>query len=248
MIIAVIFYTDYRNNSDYQKFNSDSPIWSDDDVSSNTQSLNDIYVPPTSPKLQVLSEYIDFNNFDEKRMSDVLFKAMNDYQKKIHNGDSLIRSSVVERIISRDNYYYFKNNCDRIPSNQMMKFHNPKWYDIDRDGNPDRIFNDLPDTVKVMLINEMRGTYFLQANWDPYAEDYILSYGEIVGSVSFENLPMNYKYTYYEIAKDLINGWNKSIHHTHFLNGDYKNAVVVGVAAYYYRKNRTVYVSFVYIS
>lgn len=237
LVIAPLIYVSIRNSSDYYISEPDFPSVSED-----------IDIPTTPNKTVISGDYIDFNNFSEKRMSDVLFVAMNDYQKKIHNGDSLIRSSLIERTISRDNYNYFKNNCEKPPYDDIMRLHNPRWYDIDRDGNPDRIFNDLPDTIKVKVINEMKGTHFLRANWDNHAESYILTYGEIIGEVSFEKLPIDFKYTYTQIANDLIKSWNESKLHTNFLNGDYNNAVIVGSITYYHKKRRTVYVSFVYIS
>ena len=119
------------------------------------------------------AQVIDFNNFSEERMNEVMFSEMNSYVKKIHNGDSLIWSSVVQKDVMSDNYNFIKSNSGQ----NLMKLHNPKW--LGRD------WNDLPDTIRVKIINEMTIKYpqseFLKAKKLEIGEGYLpMTYTEIL--------------------------------------------------------------------
>ena len=176
------------------------------------------------------AQLIDWNNFDEQTMNDVMFVTMNTYVKKIHNGDSLILSSVIQKDIMADNYNFFK-------SNKSLLIHNPKW--------SNRLYNDLPDTIRIKIINENINPKYLKSKWmEKYKYYYPFSYTEIIEKCIFDNIN---SYTYQWIAQYFIDGWNKSPAHAMLMNGDYQNEVIVGVATYYNKNERAIYISFVYV-
>lgn len=180
-------------------------------------------------KAQVIQP-IDFNDFNEKKMNEVMFDQMNKYVKAVHCGDSLIWSSVVQKDVMTDNYNFIKNN-DTLP---LAQLHNQKW--LGRD------FNDLPDTIKTKIINEILkspNSIFLDSNR-------YFTYTEILGCISLVN--NKYSFTYEGIAYMLIREWNNSPSHTININANYKNKVIVGVTSYYNKKRRILFVSFVHIS
>jgi hypothetical protein len=180
-------------------------------------------------KAQVIQP-IQFNNFNEKKMNEAMFDQMNKYVKALHCGDSLIWSPAVQKDVMTDNYNFIKNN-DTLPLTQL---HNQKW--IGRD------FNDLPDTIKTKIINEMLkspNSAFLDSNR-------YFTYTEILGCISLIN--DKYSFTYEGLACTLIKAWNDSPSHTININANYKNKVIVGVTSYYNKKRRTLFVSFVHIS
>jgi hypothetical protein len=172
-------------------------------------------------------------------MNEVMFSEMNNYVKKIHHGDSLIWSSVVQKEVMSDNYNFIKSNSGQ----NLMKLHNPKW--LGRD------WNDLPDTIRTKIITEMKTKYpqseFLKANklenYDVYSA---FTYTEILHSITFSgNYPA---ITYQQIARTSITDWNNSPPHAMYMNANYKNVVIVGVATYYNKKTRTIFISFVHVS
>lgn len=200
------------------------------------------------------AQVIDFDNFDEKIMNCVTFTKMNNYVKQLYDGDSLILSSVIQKDIMSDNYNFIKNNANILP---LEKLHNPNWIG--------RECNDLPDTIRSKIINEMLLKYsysdFLKNKRKPKSiedistkypdlkkgsNNYIrFTYTEILGSVTFS---FNTTWTYKEICDIIINEWKRSPPHREWMDVNYNNGVIVGVATYYNKKRRTVYVSFVHVS
>lgn len=185
------------------------------------------------------AQIIDFNNFSEKRMNEVMFDEMNKYVKSIHNGDSVIWSAVVQQDVMADNYNFIRSNS----SNNLMKLHNPKW--LGRD------WNDLPDTVRTKIITEMEIKFpqseFLKKNKLENYEGYsAFTYTEILHSITFSGSYPSI--TYQEIARGAIKGWNNSPPHALYMNANYKNGVIVGVATVFDKKKRTIIISFVHVS
>jgi len=185
------------------------------------------------------AQVINFNNFDEAIMNRVMFDEMNKYVKKIHNGDSLIWSTVVQKDVMKDNYNFMKTNSGK----DLMKLHNPKWLG--------RGWNELPDTIRVKIIEEMTTKYpqseFLRANklenFDVYTA---FTYTEILHCIIYGgSYPQT---TYQDVAKGAIKAWNNSPPHALYMNANYKNAVITGVATFFDRKRRTIYISFVHVS
>ncbi len=187
----------------------------------------------------VESQIIDFNSFSEERMNEVMFNEMNKYVKSIHNEDSLIWSSVVQQDVMADNYNFIRSNS----SNNLMKLHNPKW--LGRD------WNDLPDTVRTKIITEMEIKFpqseFLKKNKLENYEGYsAFTYTEILHSITFSGSYPSI--TYQEIARRAIKGWNNSPPHALYMNANYKNGVIVGVATVFDKKSKTIIISFVHVS
>ena len=56
------------------------------------------------------AQIVDFNNFSEETMKMVMFEEMNKYVKRIHHGDSLFWSAVVQQYIMTDNYKFIRDN------------------------------------------------------------------------------------------------------------------------------------------
>jgi hypothetical protein len=185
------------------------------------------------------AQIVDFDNFSEERMNRVMFEEMNKYVKRIHHGDSLIWSAVVQKDVMTDNYNFMKTNSGK----DLMKLHNPKWLG--------RNWNDLPDTIRTKIISEMNTTYrqsdFLKANKLENSEDYsAFTYTEILHSITFSgSYPA---ITYQEIARGAIKGWNNSPPHALYMNANYKNAVITGVATFFDKKKKTITISFVHVS
>jgi hypothetical protein len=188
-------------------------------------------------KAQVIHS-VDFDGFSEKRMNETMFDQMNKYVKSLHCGDSLIWSSVVQKDIMTDNYNFIKNNDSLL----IHFLHNPKWLG--------KGFNDLPDTIKTKIVNEMSkypDLAFLKANQLKNTLIYLsFSYTEILGSITFSNEKASF--TYESLACMLIREWNESPSHAMYMNADYKNKVIVGVISYYNKEKKTIFVSFVYVS
>jgi len=185
------------------------------------------------------AQVIDFNNFDESLMNKVMFDEMNSYVKRIHKGDSLIWSVVIQKDVMTDNYNFMKTNSGK----DLMKLHNPKWLG--------RGWNDLPDTIRVKIIKEMTTKYpqskFLRANklenFDVYSA---FTYTEILHSITYSGaFP---QITYQDVARGAIKAWNNSPPHALYMNANYKNAVITGVATFFDRKRKTIYISFVHVS
>jgi hypothetical protein len=183
------------------------------------------------------AQIIDFNNFSEKTMNEVMFKTMNEYVKKIHNGDSLILSSVVQEEIMPDNYNFIKNNITK----PLITLHNPKW--LGRPGN------DLPDILKKKIANEIILKYPHSNIIKTWNEEYkvytIFTYVENIASLQFiSNIE---PITYQTAAQKLIECWSKSPGHAIYMNANYGNSVVVGVISYFEKRTKTIIVSFVYV-
>ena len=124
-----------------------------------------------------------------------------------------------------------------------MKLHNPKWL-----GRP---WNDLPDTIRTKIIDEMKTRYpqsgFLKKNKLENYEGYsAFTYTEILHSITFSGSYPSI--TYQEIARRAIKGWNNSPPHALYMNANYKNAVIVGVATVFDKKSKTIIISFVHVS
>ena len=166
------------------------------------------------------AQIIDFDNFNETLMNQIMFDEMNKRTKQLHNGDSLIWSSVIQEDIMTDNYNYIKIHALQ---------HNPKWIQV-----------DLPDSIKVKINNEI----LKYSNFKFLTTRY--TYSEIIGNVTFWGYDSSF--TYQRIATEIINGWKNSPPHKSRMDANYMNKVLVGVITYYDKKRRTVYVSFVHIS
>lgn len=185
------------------------------------------------------AQIIDFNSFSEERMNEVMFDEMNKYVKSIHKGDSLIWSSVVQKDVMSDNYNFIKNNSGQ----NLMKLHNPKWLGKD--------WNDLPDTIRTKIIIEMKSKYprseFLNSKKLNGFDDYsAFTYTEILHSITFSgHYPT---ITYQDIARGAIKGWNNSPPHALYMNANYKNKALVGVATYFDKRKKTIIISFVHVS
>lgn len=183
------------------------------------------------------AQTIDWDNFSEARMNEVMLNEMNKYVKKIHHGDSLILSSVVQEQIMPRNYNYIKNHRYY----KLEYAHNKEWLA--------RPLNDLPDTLKVKIISEMSTKYhdsnFLKGHWNEEYKTYLVF-------TYIENLEcISYGYhlypTYQQVATEMIKGWNASPPHSEYMNANYQNQVIVGVTTYFDRNDKTIFISFVYV-
>ena len=142
------------------------------------------------------AKIIDFNNFSEERMNQVMFDEMNKYVKRLHHGDSLIWSAVVQKDIMTDNYNFIRNNR-YLP---LQKLHNQKWL-----GRP---WNDLPDTIRVKIIDEMSkypdSTFIKSKYFKEYKTYLAFTYTEILKSFTYQPLshpfiPGNCPQMYYRL-------------------------------------------------
>lgn len=184
------------------------------------------------------AQIVDFDNFSEERMNRVMFDEMNKYVKRIHHGDSLIWSSVVQQDIMTDNYNFIRNNKYQA----LQKLHNQKWL-----GRP---WNDLPDTIRVKIIEEMSkypdSTFIKNKYFKEYKTYLEFTYTEILRLIRYGSPYPTV--TYQDIARQCITDWNQSPPHAMYMNANYKNAVIVGVATYFNKKGRTIFISFVHVS
>jgi hypothetical protein len=184
------------------------------------------------------AQIIDFNNFSEERMNQVMFDEMNKYVKRLHHGDSLIWSAVVQQDIMNDNYNFIRNNR-YLP---LQKLHNQKWL-----GRP---WNDLPDTIRAKIIDEMSkypdSTFIKRKYFKEYKTYLAFTYTEILKSFTYGSPYPTLSYQ--DIAQRCITDWNQSPAHATYMNANYKNVVIVGVATYFNKKGRTIFISFVHVS
>ena len=170
----------------------------------------------------------------EENMNQAMFSEMNKYVKKIHGGDSLILSEVIQENIMTRNYYLIKNNHHLT----LQSLHNQEW--INEDANA------LPDMLKKKLIEENANPYLLESiflkDFKVYAQ---LFYMEILQSSSYR---YNDKISYQEVAREFIRNWNSSPAHAAHMNANYRSKVIVGVATDYHIVSRRIFISFVYVS
>jgi hypothetical protein len=184
--------------------------------------------------LTITAQPVVWNYFSEETMNEAMFIEMNEYVKRTHNGDSLVLSKVIQEEIMTTNYNLIREN-HHLP---LSSLHNQKWINDNS--------NELPDTIKNKIINENVNPGLI---YNIYLKDYNiytgLSYMEILQSSSYPNKD---NITYQEVAKEFIRNWNKSPPHSAHMNANYRSKVIVGVASYYNKSTRTVFISFVYVS
>jgi hypothetical protein len=221
------------------------------------------------------AQIIDWTNFSEERMNTVMFFEMNKYVKSLdridsvkispidpkskyrtidwrdigksdrqlilegakwHRGDSLILSSVVQQDIMARNLNFIRNN-HTLP---IYCLHNMEWKIPGRG-------NDLNDTLRAKIIKENANPNLLKnklmAEFNCYG---LFTYTEILECASYQGSEEDN--TYQGVAIQFIQGWNSSPSHAGWMNANYQNKVIVGVATYYDYETKTIYVSFVHIS
>jgi len=185
--------------------------------------------------IAISAQPIDWNQFSEERMNQVMFDEMNQYIKLTHDGDSLIWSGVVQEDIMSRNYDLIQK-YHRLP---LRSLHNKEWINDNT--------NSLPDTIKSKIIQENANPKYLENLYlyccDTYAQ---MSYMEILQSSSYMRAYEEQKYR--DVAREFIRGWNSSPAHAGYMNADYQSKVLVGVTTIYIRETRTIFISFVYIS
>jgi len=185
--------------------------------------------------MTITAQPIDWNNFNEETMNQVMFDEMNRYVKLTHDGDSLIWSEVVQKEIMSRNYNLIKKNHRR----PLITLHNPEWINDN--------MNSLPENIKNKIILENANPQYLESLYldccDVYAQ---MSYTEILQSSSY--LRVYAEQNYRDIARSFIRGWNSSPAHAGYMNANYRSKVLVGVTTIYIRETRTIFISFVYIS
>lgn len=186
--------------------------------------------------ISITAQVIDWENFSEERMSAVMFEEMNSYVKKIHDGDSLILSNVIQNQIMPRNYNLIKNN-HTLP---LHLLHNMEW------KIPD-MGNDLHDTLRTKIIEENANPKLLERKWMPDFKCYgLFCYTEILESVFYKGYETGH--TYQDVAIHFIDGWNLSPPHAAWMNANYDSKVIVGVTTYFDNKTRTIFISFVHLS
>ena len=163
-----------------------------------------------------------------------MFSEMNEYVKRIHNGDSLVLSVIIQTNIMPTNYALIENN-HHLP---LRSLHNQKWIN--------ERTNELPDSLKTKIIEENANPKLLKSifleDFDSYAQ---LFYMEILQSSSYR---YNDHIDYQEVSREFISNWNKSPSHSAHMNANYQNKVLCGVSTYYNNSTRTIFISFVYVS
>jgi hypothetical protein len=186
--------------------------------------------------MTINAQTIDWSNFDEQLMNEAMFSEMNQYVKKIHNGDSLVLSKVIQNQIMPRNYNLIKNNYN-FPLHQL---HNMEWLIPGRG-------NDLHDSLRTKIIEENANPKLLESKWMPDFECYgLFCYTEILESVCYRGYETGH--TYQDVAIHFIDGWNLSPPHAAWMNANYENEVIVGMTAYFDTETRTIFVSFVHVS
>lgn len=184
--------------------------------------------------MTITAQPVDWKNFSEERMNEVMFNEMNEYVKRTHNGDSLVRSNVIQEEIMTTNFNLIREN-HHLP---LRSLHNQKWINDNT--------NELSDTLKRKIIGENANPILIE---NIYLKDYNiyigLSYMEILQSSSYPN---NNLISYQEVAKEFIRNWNNSPPHAGYMNANYRSKVIVGVTTYYHKGSRTIFISFVYVS
>jgi hypothetical protein len=226
----------------------------------------------------LLSQTIDWKNFSEEKMNEVMFCEMNEYVKSLkrrdsvrinpenseskyraydwhdyskrdkqlmsegakwRTGDSLIHSMVIQNQIMPKNRNFIKKNSFR-PLDALRLSHNKEWLMPDRG-------NDLHDTLRTKIIEENANPKLLKGLWIEECKIYgYLCYTEILVCSSFRYPEEGM--TYQDIAVQFIDGWNTSPAHSAIMNANYRNKVICGVATYFDKESRVVYVSFVHVS
>lgn len=185
---------------------------------------NILFVLSLLSPFTLLSQTIDWNDFDEERMNEVMFIEMNGYVKMIHAGDSLIISSVVQSEIMPRNYALIKKNR-LLPLDSLHLSHNMEWQIPGRG-------NDLHDTLRAKIIQENACPNLLKSKWMPDFKCYgLFCYTEILECASYERYGEGQ--TYQDIAIQFIQGWNDSPPHRGWMEADYHNKVIVGVCTFY---------------
>ena len=181
-------------------------------------------------------QIIEWDNFSEEKMSEVMFVEMNAYVKWIHNGDSLILSKVIQEQIIPRNYALIKKN----KSGPLEKSHNMEWFTPGRG-------NDLPDTLRSKIIKENANPLQLKSKLMEKFNCYgLFCYSEILESITYRGFESGQ--TYQSVAIKFIRGWRDSPAHRGWMEANYHNKVIVGVTTFYDTQTRTIFISFVHVS
>ena len=223
----------------------------------------------------IAAQTIDWNDFSEERMNEAMFKEMNKYVKSLkrrdsvrinpedlqskyraydwhdyyktdkelmsegakwRTGDSLIHSMVIQDQIMPRNYNLIKNNHNQ----PLHSLHNMEWKIPNRG-------NDLHDTLRAKIFEEYANPKMMKGLWMEEFKVYgYLCYTEILVCSSFRYPEAGL--TYQQIAVQFIDGWNTSPPHALFMNANYHDKVICGVATYFDKDSWVVYVSFVHVS
>jgi hypothetical protein len=158
---------------------------------------------------------------------------------KWRTGDSLIHSMVIQNQIMPRNRNFIKKNSFR-PLDALRLSHNKEWLMPDRG-------NDLHDTLRAKIFEEYANPKMLKGLWMEEFKVYgYLCYTEILVCSSFSYPEAGL--TYQDIAIQFIDGWNTSPPHAGMMNANYRNKVICGVATYYHKESRTIFISFVHVS
>jgi len=144
----------------------------------------------------------------------------------------------VQQDVMTDNYNFMKNNR-YLP---LQKLHNQKWL-----GRP---WNDLPDTIRVKIIDEMSkypdSTFIKNKYFKKYKIYLAFTYTEILKCFYYGSPYPTVSYQ--DVARRCITDWNYSPPHATYMNANYMNKVLVGVTTYFNKKTRKLFVSFVHVS
>lgn len=134
------------------------------------------------------------------------------------------------------NYALIRNN----KSGSLEKSHNLVWFIPGRG-------NDLHDTLRAKIIKENANPLQLKSKWMEKFNCYgLFCYTEILESISYRGFENGQ--TYQSVALKFIRGWHDSPPHRGWMEANYHNKVIIGVATFFDIQTRTIYISFVHVS
>jgi len=223
----------------------------------------------------LLSQTIDWNDFNEEKMNEVMFSEMNKYVKSLERRDSVrINPEDPEsKYRAYDWHDYSKTDKELVSEGAKWRTGDsliiseviqeqimPRNYNLIKNNHTQPLHslhnmewkipnrgNDLHDTLRIEIIQENANPKLLKGLWIEECKMYgYLCYTEILVCSSFRYPEEGM--TYQDIAIQFIDGWNTSPPHAGLMNANYMSKVIVGVTTYYHILSRTVFVSFVHVS
>jgi hypothetical protein len=226
----------------------------------------------------LLSQTIDWNDFSEEKMNEVMFSEMNKYVKSLKRRDSV-------RINPEDlgSKYRAYDWHDYSKTDKELMSDGAKW----RTGDSlilSKVIQDqiMPRNRGFIKKNSFRPLDALRLShnkewlmpdrgndlhdtlrakiFEEYANPKMLKSlwmeeFKVYGYLCYTEILVcsSFSYpeaglTYQQIAVQFIDAWNTSPSHSALMNANYHNKVICGVATYFDKESWVVYVSFVHVS
>ena len=223
----------------------------------------------------IAAQTVDWNDFSEEKMNEVMFSEMNKYVKSLKRRDSvrINPEDLGSKYRAYDWHDYYKTDKELVSEGAKWRTGDsliiseviqeqimPRNYNLIKNNHTQPLHslhnmewkipnrgNDLHDTLRIEIIQENANPKLLKGLWIEECKMYgYLCYTEILVCSQFRFPEAGL--TYQQIAVQFIDAWNTSPPHSAIMHANYMSKVIVGVTTYYHILSRTVFISFVHVS